>query len=204
MYLHFSQLEVNHMKRKHCFSITCKCGSLCSSFCAFMDMYYEYSIKWRYEFSHIKSDIATFGVCKPAHYENLNEREWLVDDEYVDELYEYKNLGAVKNYTGSFSSNIQDNVVKTREKTGMIFTAHFLLYGSELFTLTPSLLEKPEQFQLWFVRNIFYVPKFTPKQLLLKLSGLNSVESEIAIKKMAIFGSLDFRCQNGSSCPKPV
>ena len=170
------------MKRKHCFSITCKCRSLCSSFCAFMDMYYEYSIKWRYEFNHIKSDVVTFGVCKPAHYENLNEREWLVDDEYVDELYEYKNLGVVKNYTGSFSSNIQDNVDKTREKTGMIFTAHFLLYGSEFFTLTPSLLEKPVQFQLWFVRNIFYVPKFTPKQLLLKLSGLNSVESEIAIK----------------------
>ena len=59
-----------------------------------------------------------------------------------------------------------------------------LLYGSELFTLTPSLLEKLERCQLWFIRNIFYVPKFTLKQLLLKLSGLNFIESEIAIKKI--------------------
>ena len=58
------------------------------------------------------------------------------------------------------------------------------MYGSELFTLTPSLLEKLERCQLWFIRNILYVPKFTLKQLLLKLSGLNSIESEIAIKKI--------------------
>ena len=63
-----------------------------------------------------------------------------------------------------------------------------LLYGSELFKLTPSLLQKLERCQLWFIRNIFYVHKFTPKQLLLKLSGLNSIESEIAIKKMLFLG----------------
>ena len=175
----------------------------------FMEMCYEYSIKWRYEFNHIKSGVVTFGECKLAHYENMNESKWLLGDESVDELYEYKNLGVVKNYTGSFSSNVQDNIDKTRKKAGMIFSANFdrrkvnpliyvkfwwqaclpiLLYGSELFTLTPSLLEKLERCQLRFIRNIFYVPKFTPKQLLLKLSGLNSTESEIAIKKMLFLG----------------
>ena len=34
------------------------------------------------------------------------------------------------------------------------------------------------------------MPKFTPKQLLLKLLRLNSIESEMAIKKMIIFGLL--------------
>ena len=59
-----------------------------------MEMCYEYSIKWRYEFNHIKSGVVTFGECKLAHYENMNnEREWLLGDESVDELYEYKNLG---------------------------------------------------------------------------------------------------------------
>ena len=43
----------------------------------------------------------------------------------VDELYEYKNLGVVKNYTGSFSSNVQDNIDKTRKNAGMIFSANF-------------------------------------------------------------------------------
>ena len=52
-----------------------------------------------------------------------------------------------------------------------------LLYGVELFTVTPTLIEKFERCQLWFLKNLFFVPKFTPKHLLLKLSELNSVES---------------------------
>ena len=67
----------------------------------------------------------TFGECIPAHYENMNEREWLLSDESVNELYEYKTLGVVRNYTGSFSSNIQDNIDKTRKKTDMIFSSDF-------------------------------------------------------------------------------
>ena len=47
----------------------------------------------------------------------MNEHEWLLDDESVDELYEYKNLSVVKNYRGSFSSNnVQDNIDKTRKR----------------------------------------------------------------------------------------
>ena len=91
----------------------------------FMEMCYEYSIKWQYEFNHIRSDVVTFGECKLAHYENMNECKWLLGNESVDELYEYKNLGVVKNYTDSFSSNVQDNIDKTRKKAGMIFSANF-------------------------------------------------------------------------------
>ena len=54
------------------------------------EMCYEYSIKWRYEFNHIKSSVVTFGEGKLAHYENMNEREWLLGNEPADELYEYK------------------------------------------------------------------------------------------------------------------
>ena len=32
----------------------------------------------------------------------------------VDELYENKILGVLKNYIGSFSSNVDDNIEKTR------------------------------------------------------------------------------------------
>ena len=32
-----------------------------------------------------------------------------------------KNLGVLKNYAGSFTSNILDNIEKTRKKAGMIF-----------------------------------------------------------------------------------
>ena len=121
----------------------------------------------------------------------------------MEELYEYKNLGVLKNYVGSFSSNIDDNIDKTRRKVGMIFSSNLdrrkvnpliyvkfwrqaclptLLCGAELFTFTPTLLLRLERCQSWFLKNIFYVPKFASGPLVQKLSGLNSVESEIAVK----------------------
>ena len=128
----------------------------------------------------------------------------MLGNETVNERYEYKNLGVVKNYAGSFSSNVEDNIDKTRKKVGMIFASGFdhrkvnpfayikfwqqaclpsLLYGVEIFTVTPTLIEKLERCQLWFLKNLFFVPKFTPRHLLLKLSELNSVESEIALRR---------------------
>ena len=65
-----------------------------------------------------------------------------------------------------------------------------LLYGVELFTVTPTLIENFERCRMWFLKNLFFVPKFTPKHLLLKLSELNSVESEIALRKFLFLGSL--------------
>ena len=46
----------------------------------------------------------------------MNECKWILGDESVDELYEYKNLGVVNNYTGPFSSDVQDNIDKTRKR----------------------------------------------------------------------------------------
>ena len=104
----------------------------------------------------------------------MKEHEWTLGDGTVDELYEYKNLGVLKNYIGSFSSDVEDNIDKTRKKAGMIFSSNFdhrkvnaficikfwsqaclpsLLYGSELFTLTSSLLAKLKC-QQWFLKNI--------------------------------------------------
>ena len=42
----------------------------------------------------------------------------------MDELYEHKNLVVLKNCIGSFSSNVDDNIEKTRNKPGMIFSSH--------------------------------------------------------------------------------
>ena len=53
-----------------------------------------------------------------------------------------------------------------------------------------NLLEKLELCHLWFIMKIYIVRKFAPKQLLLKLWELNSIESEIAIKKMLFLGQL--------------
>ena len=93
----------------------------------FMSICYKYGIKWRYEFSHSKSGIVTFGEPKPQHFESMKNRVWLLGNTMVDELYEYKNLGVLKNYVGSFSSNVEDNIDKTRKKVGLIFASKLIL-----------------------------------------------------------------------------
>ena len=55
----------------------------------------------------------------------MKNRVWLLRDTIVDELYEYKNLGVLKNYVGSFSSNVEDNIDRTRKKVGLIFASNF-------------------------------------------------------------------------------
>ena len=80
----------------------------------FMSICYKYDIKWRYEFNHSKSGVVTSGESKPQHFESMKNRVWLLGDTIVDELYEYKNLGVLKNYVGSFSSYVEDNIGKTR------------------------------------------------------------------------------------------
>ena len=86
-----------------------------------MNICNRYGIKWRYNFNHSKSGVVTFGETKPHHFESLKNREWLLGDTKVEELYEYKNLGVLKNYVGSFSSNIDDNINKTRKKLACYF-----------------------------------------------------------------------------------
>ena len=54
----------------------------------------------------------------------MKVREWAPGDDKDEELYEYKNLGVLKNYCGSFASNISDNIDKTRKKVGMIFSSN--------------------------------------------------------------------------------
>ena len=51
-------------------------------------------------------------------------------------------------------------------------------------------LLKLERCQYWFLKHIFYAPKFALGPLLLKLSDLNSIESEVATKKLLFLGRL--------------
>ena len=111
----------------------------------------------------------------------------------------------------SFASSVEDNIEKAHKKAGMIFSSDFnrrktnpliyikfwrqaclpsLLFCTELFTLNFSQMTKLEHCQQWFLKNILYVPNFSPNSLLLKLSGLNSIESEIDLKKLMFWGRL--------------
>ena len=55
----------------------------------------------------------------------MKERKWILGNDNVKELSEYKNLGVVKNYIGSFSSNVEENIKKTGKKAEMLFSANF-------------------------------------------------------------------------------
>ena len=70
----------------------------------------------------MKSGIVTFGESKRIHSEAIKERARVLGGESVAELYEYKNLGVVKNYIGSFSTNADDNIDKTRKKPVCYFS----------------------------------------------------------------------------------
>ena len=136
-------------------------------------------------------------------------RESRLGDDIVEELCEYKNLGVLKNYIGSFSSNVTDNIQKTRKKAGVIFSSSLdrrqtnplifvkswrqaclpsLLFGSELFYLTPSLLLKAERCQLWFLKNIFYFLSFAHSTIVLRISDWS--------EKVIVLGSPDYTAKN--------
>ena len=66
--------------------------------------------------------MVTFGETRVVHFSSMKRREWILGGDIVDELYEYKNLGVLKNYIGSFSSSVEDNIEKTRSKAGMFFS----------------------------------------------------------------------------------
>ena len=56
----------------------------------------------------------------------MDEREWNLGNDIVDEVYEYKNLGIQINYVGSLSSNVTDNIEKTRKMAKIIFVLQTL------------------------------------------------------------------------------
>ena len=66
-------------------------------------------------------------------------------------------------------------------------------FGTELliiFTVQQILLAKLEPCQQWFLKNVLCVFKVLPKQLLLRLSGLNTIESEVALRSLLFSGRL--------------
>ena len=65
-----------------------------------MNKYHNYSKTWRYDINHSKSGVVTFGETKPIHCKSMKEREWALGNGTIQELYEYKKLGILKNYCG--------------------------------------------------------------------------------------------------------
>ena len=145
------------------------------------------------------------------HGRTINTRKFFVGSSLIEEVKKYTNLGIYKNYCGFFATNIDENITKTRKKAGMLFSARFdrrrsnplvylkiwkqacipcLLFGSELWNLTPSDIEKLERCQRWFVRKVFYLANHSDGFSLQSISGLTSVELQIDIRKLFFFARI--------------
>ena len=172
---------------------------------------YDYCCKWRYEYHNEKSGIVDFGETPAMHGRMINTRKFFIGSSLIEEVKEYINLGIYKNYCGSFAANIDENITKARKKAGMLFSARFdrrrtnplvylkiwkqacipcILFGSELWNLTPSDIEKLKRCQRWFVRKVFYLPNRSDGFSLQSISGLTSVELQIDIKKLIFFARI--------------
>ena len=103
----------------------------------FMNICFDYGVRWRYEFNNSKSGIVTFGETKAQHFISMNKRSWVLGSETVEELYEYKNLGVLKYYVGSFSSNVTDNIEKLRKKWECYFRP-ISIEGKSTFSYTSN------------------------------------------------------------------
>ena len=88
----------------------------------FVQICYDYSLKWRYEFNHSKSDAVAFGETRLVHCIAIKERKWILGNDNVKELYEYKNLGVVENYIGCFSCNVEEKATKRIKKQECYFS----------------------------------------------------------------------------------
>ena len=86
-----------------------------------MNVWYAYSIKWRYEFDHVKSGIVTFGESKRVHSEAMKERTWVLGGESVAELYEYKTLVLLKTILGHSPPMLMIISIKLEKKRYVIF-----------------------------------------------------------------------------------
>ena len=172
---------------------------------------FDFSIKWRYEFNHNKSGVVVSGESKIQHAKNMLSRKFNLGLDVVKERKEYKNLGVTKNYAHSCSRDIDEAIKKARRKGGMILSMGFdrkkvnpliyiklwkqtclpsLVFGSELWSLTKTDVACLERCQNWFVRKVFNLPKFSIHLLLLKISGLISLENEIAKRKLFFFARM--------------
>ena len=168
-----------------------------------MQLAYQYSCNWRYQFSYTKKYVVVFSESSAEHSKNKQTQNWSLGPDYIDEEEEFVNSGVYKNYCGSFSKHVDENSAKTRKKAGMLFSANFvrkcvnlmiylkfwkqacipvLLFGANIWPLTSTHLEKLERCKRWFIKRLFHLPDYKSNKILAIVSGIPSVAT-IIIRK---------------------
>ena len=84
-----------------------------------MSIVFDFSIKWCYEYNHTKGGVIKFGESKIQHAKNMMSRKFNLGLDVVKERKEYKN------YAYSCNGDIDEAIMKTRSKGGMILSMGF-------------------------------------------------------------------------------
>ena len=85
-----------------------------------MEKAFLHSKLWRCEYNEIKSGAVTFSETGPQHFVQKHQRSWTLGEKVVEEEDQYRNLGVVKSYAGSFQFDIDEAIEKMRKDAGMI------------------------------------------------------------------------------------
>ena len=78
-----------------------------------MDKAFRFSRKWRFDYNETNRGVITFSEPDPHNFRKNNNKSWKLGDEVLGESNEYKNLGIVKNYVGSFQSDVDEAIEET-------------------------------------------------------------------------------------------
>ena len=179
---------------------------------------YQYSCKWRYDYVPIKCSVIVFNETKFS-YERQN-RQWKLGPNVVNEDINYKHLDVNCNKYLNIDTNIKEASDKLKGtfmslvKCGLIhsdslhpltykkiYEAAVLpkaLYGCEtwfsLNTNNISLLERAHRFCVKYMQGLSIR---TRTDAALSLLGIFSIESEIDLRKLTLFGQF---CRNNMKC----
>ena len=55
-----------------------------------MKVYYQYGLKWRYEFKNSESGVVTFDEIKTIDSKLMHDRTWMLGDTSIDGLHKHE------------------------------------------------------------------------------------------------------------------
>ncbi len=186
-----------------------------------MDMCYQYSQQWRYEFNAAKCAVIVFNESDNDYL--TRNRQWHLGRDTVDESRDYTHLGesissnmsldinikeAVRKLKGSFIGIANSGVHEyglhplTSMKLYKSVVLPSALYGCELWNkLSVTDLETIERAHKFCIKYIQGLPTRTPTVVASSLLGVNPIECEIDAMKLKFMGQLcrlscDFRVKH--------
>lgn len=177
-----------------------------------MQICYQYSLKWWYEYNATKSAVIVFNESETDFKSAKLHRTWYLGPDKVEEVIQYRHLGIYCDKYMGLDNNIDDASSKLKRtflslinsginETGFhpITSKHLYssvvlptaLYGSELWSsMSRSHLDEIEKAHRFCIKYTQALPKRTRTDIAFGLLGVKPIEFEIDIRKLTFLGQL--------------